>query len=173
MLLVCLSVCLMSLSPCVASFPVSSFPFFSLFQPGWFHLWFSPPPTPAALPPCFALRPCSSSGVHTSGFYHVCCCSCFPSFSSIGQLPPLSFFSFFHPCLQLSASGRSDSIPPFLCLCNNFTVYSLSKLFLFTLPNSACFSVSHWVIIFPKLNSEYWLPSGKQWRPFLQFLVDL
>lgn len=47
------------------------------------------------LPPSsLAPRPCSSSGVHTSGFYHVCCCSCFPSISPTGQLPPLSFFLF-------------------------------------------------------------------------------
>lgn len=80
-----LPACLMFLSPSVASFS-----FFSPLQPRMVSSSDSHQLPPSSLAP----RPCSSSGVHTSGFYHVCCCSCFPSISPTGQLPPLSFFLF-------------------------------------------------------------------------------
>lgn len=100
----CLSASLIFLSPSVPSSPVSNFPIF--FYPDGFTptvsslLWASSPS------PLF-LCPCSSLGVHTSGFYHGCCCSCFPSISPTGQLPPLSFL-FFLLCLN-SVSRLSGS----------------------------------------------------------------
>lgn len=63
---------------------------------------------------------CSSLGVHTSGFYHGCCCSCFPSISPTGQLPPLSFL-FFLLCLN-SMSLVCLVRPKFLCHSDLFLV---------------------------------------------------
>lgn len=70
------------------------------------------------------LRPCCTAGVYTSGFYHGCCCSGFPSISPTGQLPPLSFpFSFSVWTLRLWAVCFFHSV--FVTLCQS--VSQLSK----------------------------------------------
>lgn len=115
----CLSASLIFLSPSIPSSPVSIFPFFFSFLPWWVHTNRLQPRLGFISLPSF-LCPCSSLGVHTSGFYHGCCCSCFPSISPTGQLPPLSFL-FFLLCLN-SMSLVCLVRPKFLCHSDLFLV---------------------------------------------------
>lgn len=100
-------VCLPVSCSCLLPLPPS--PFFSLFNPGWFRLWFSPTDSPPPPTPLLVLAVPQGS-THLVSIMFAAALVSHPSLPPVSCLPFLSFL-FFHPCLQLSVSRRSDSTP--------------------------------------------------------------
>lgn len=101
---VCLSVCLMFLSPSLeVAFPC----FYSPLKPGWFRLWFSP--TSPSNPSLYVLAVPQGS-THLVSIMFAAALVSHPSLPLVSCLPFLSLLRFY-PCLQLSVSGPSDSNP--------------------------------------------------------------